>query len=187
MLFGLGMILLLIPCINIVAAWFLAADTAKLFGKELGWAILLFIFPGIGLGTGEDEFEEHGRVCFRPRQGDDAVGEKVVGPETECAHHAEVTGDIGNEIFGPFVVAQVVAEQCAIDFAKVAGGKLAEALGEFVRIEKFPARCLGQLEALGLADFAERAEEAVAEGFFRVTENIEAADPRDGGEGREQE
>jgi hypothetical protein len=41
-------ILLLIPCINIVAAWFLAADTAKLFGKELGWAILLFIFPGLG-------------------------------------------------------------------------------------------------------------------------------------------
>jgi hypothetical protein len=41
-------ILLLIPCINIVALWFLAADTAKLFGKELGWAVLLFIFPGLG-------------------------------------------------------------------------------------------------------------------------------------------
>ena len=41
-------ILLLIPCINIVALWFLASDTAKLFGKEIGWTILLFIFPGIG-------------------------------------------------------------------------------------------------------------------------------------------
>lgn len=41
-------ILLLIPCINIVAAWFLAADTAKLFGKEIGWTLLLFFFPGIG-------------------------------------------------------------------------------------------------------------------------------------------
>ena len=40
-------ILLLIPCINIVALWFLASDTAKLFGKEIGWTILLFIFPGI--------------------------------------------------------------------------------------------------------------------------------------------
>lgn len=41
-------ILLLIPCINIVAAFFLAADTAKLFGKELGWTLLLFLLPGIG-------------------------------------------------------------------------------------------------------------------------------------------
>lgn len=41
-------ILLLIPCVNIVAAFFLAADTAKLFGKELGWTLLLFLLPGIG-------------------------------------------------------------------------------------------------------------------------------------------
>ena len=40
-------ILLLIPCINIIAAWFLASDTAKLFGKEIGWTIFLFLIPGI--------------------------------------------------------------------------------------------------------------------------------------------
>jgi hypothetical protein len=52
-------ILLLIPCINIVAAWFLASDTAKLFGKELGWTIVLFIFPGIGhiiLAFGDSQY-----------------------------------------------------------------------------------------------------------------------------------
>ena len=52
-------ILLLIPCINIVAAWFLASDTAKLFGKELGWTIVLFFFPGIGhiiLAFGDSQY-----------------------------------------------------------------------------------------------------------------------------------
>ncbi len=52
-------ILLLIPCINIVALWFLASDTAKLFGKEIGWTILLFIFPGIGhiiLAFGDSQY-----------------------------------------------------------------------------------------------------------------------------------
>ena len=52
-------ILLLIPCINIVAAWFLAADTAKLFGKEIGWTIVLFLFPGIGhiiLAFGDSQY-----------------------------------------------------------------------------------------------------------------------------------
>lgn len=49
-------ILFLIPCINIVAAWFLANDTAEIFDKELGWKIVLFIFPGIAhliLGFGD--------------------------------------------------------------------------------------------------------------------------------------
>ncbi len=41
------LILSLIPCINIVAAWMLANDTAELFGKELGWKIFLFLIPGI--------------------------------------------------------------------------------------------------------------------------------------------
>jgi hypothetical protein len=41
-------ILLFIPCIQFVALWFLAADTAKLFAKELGWTILLFLLPGLG-------------------------------------------------------------------------------------------------------------------------------------------
>ena len=44
---GWWVILLIIPCINIVAAFFLAQSTAKLFGKELGWTICLFLFPGI--------------------------------------------------------------------------------------------------------------------------------------------
>ena len=52
-------ILLFIPCINIIALWFLAADTAKLFGKEIGWAILLFLLPGIGhliLAFGDSQY-----------------------------------------------------------------------------------------------------------------------------------
>ena len=51
-------ILMLIPCINIIAAWFLANDTAELFDKELGWKIFLFIFPGIShlvLGFGDSQ------------------------------------------------------------------------------------------------------------------------------------
>lgn len=52
-------ILLFIPCINIVALWFLASDTAKLFAKELGWTILLFLLPGIGhliLAFGDSQY-----------------------------------------------------------------------------------------------------------------------------------
>jgi hypothetical protein len=41
------LILCLIPCIQIIGLWFLANDTAELFGKELGWKIFLFIFPGL--------------------------------------------------------------------------------------------------------------------------------------------
>jgi hypothetical protein len=41
------LILSLIPCVNIIAAWMLANDTAELFGKELGWKIFLFLLPGI--------------------------------------------------------------------------------------------------------------------------------------------
>lgn len=41
------LILSLIPCINIVAMWMLANDTAELFGKELGWKLFLFFIPGI--------------------------------------------------------------------------------------------------------------------------------------------
>ncbi len=41
-------LLLFVPCINLVALWFLASDTSKLFGKELGWTLLLFFLPGIG-------------------------------------------------------------------------------------------------------------------------------------------
>jgi hypothetical protein len=41
------LILCLIPCIQIIGLWFLANDTAELFGKGLGWKIFLFIFPGL--------------------------------------------------------------------------------------------------------------------------------------------
>ncbi len=52
------LILSLIPCINIIAMWFLANDTAEIFGKELGWKIFLFLIPGIshlvlGLGSAQ--------------------------------------------------------------------------------------------------------------------------------------
>ena len=52
-------LLLFIPCINIIALWFLADSTAKLFGKELGWTIALFIFPGIShiiLAFGDSQY-----------------------------------------------------------------------------------------------------------------------------------
>lgn len=42
------LILSLIPCVNIVAFWFLASDTAEMFDKEIGWKIFLFLIPGIG-------------------------------------------------------------------------------------------------------------------------------------------
>lgn len=52
------LILSLIPCINIIAMWFLANDTAEIFGKELGWKLFLFFIPGIShlvLGFGSDQ------------------------------------------------------------------------------------------------------------------------------------
>jgi hypothetical protein len=52
------LILSLIPCINIIAMWFLANDTAELFDKELGWKIFLFLIPGLShlvLGFGSSE------------------------------------------------------------------------------------------------------------------------------------
>ena len=51
----LWLILSLIPCVNIVALWFLANDTAEMFGKEDGWKLFLFFIPGIShlvLGMG---------------------------------------------------------------------------------------------------------------------------------------
>lgn len=52
------LILALIPCINIIAMWFLANDTAEIFGKELGWKLFLFFIPGLshlilGLGSAQ--------------------------------------------------------------------------------------------------------------------------------------
>jgi len=52
-------ILLLIPCINIIALWFLADSTSKLFGKEIGWTIFLFFLPGLAhivLAFGDSQY-----------------------------------------------------------------------------------------------------------------------------------
>lgn len=54
------LILSLIPCVNIIAMWFLASDTAELFGKDVGWKIFLFLIPGIShlvLGFGDSEVD----------------------------------------------------------------------------------------------------------------------------------
>src|SRR5215217_3493776 len=56
----LWLILSLIPCINIIAAWFLASDTAELFGKMIGWKVFLFLIPGLShliLAFGSSEVE----------------------------------------------------------------------------------------------------------------------------------
>lgn len=42
----LWLILSLIPCVQIIALWVLASDTAELFGKGILWKVLLFFFPG---------------------------------------------------------------------------------------------------------------------------------------------
>lgn len=67
------LILSLIPCINIVAAWMLANDTAELFGKELGWKIFLFLIPGIShlvLGFGGADVD---RTALAPGVGLNAI------------------------------------------------------------------------------------------------------------------
>lgn len=54
----LWLILLFIPCINIVALWVLASDTAELFGKGFGWKLFVFLLPGLShlaLGYGRSE------------------------------------------------------------------------------------------------------------------------------------
>jgi hypothetical protein len=56
----LWLVLALIPCVSIVALWFLASDTAELFGKGIGWKLALFLLPGIGhlaLGFGSAEVD----------------------------------------------------------------------------------------------------------------------------------
>ncbi len=67
------LILSLIPCINIIALWMLANDTAELFGKELGWKIFLFLIPGIShlvLGFGSAEVD---RTALAPGVGFNAA------------------------------------------------------------------------------------------------------------------
>ncbi|HPU39319.1 MAG TPA: DUF5684 domain-containing protein [Microthrixaceae bacterium] len=67
------LILSLIPCINIIAMWMLANDTAELFGKELGWKIFLFLIPGIShlvLGFGGADVD---RTALAPGVGLNAV------------------------------------------------------------------------------------------------------------------
>jgi hypothetical protein len=63
------LILFLIPCINIIAAWFLASDTAEMFDKEIGWKIFLFLIPGIShlvLGFGSAQAD---RAAIAPGVG----------------------------------------------------------------------------------------------------------------------
>ena len=67
------LILSLIPCINIIAMWMLANNTAELFGKELGWKIFLFLIPGIShlvLGFGGADVD---RTALAPGVGLNAV------------------------------------------------------------------------------------------------------------------
>jgi len=146
-----------------------------------------FELSGIGFRGGKDEFEEDRWILVRAGQRDDAVGEKVVRSETEGAHHRELADDIGNEILRPFVVAEVIAEQPLVFFPEFARGHFAVALEEFVGVEELSAWRFGQLETLGRIDFAERAQNGVAERPFRMPENVEAADPREDGKSCEQE
>ena len=44
---GWLVLLFLIPCVNIVAAWLLADSLGDMFGKGFGYKVLLFLFPGI--------------------------------------------------------------------------------------------------------------------------------------------
>lgn len=44
---GWMVLLFLIPCINIIAAWLLADSLGDIFGKGVGYKVLLFLFPGI--------------------------------------------------------------------------------------------------------------------------------------------
>jgi hypothetical protein len=51
-------ILSFIPCVSIVAWWFVCSDTAEMFDKELGWKLFLFLLPGFGhlvLGFGDSQ------------------------------------------------------------------------------------------------------------------------------------
>ncbi|MCB1257676.1 MAG: hypothetical protein KDB26_11250 [Microthrixaceae bacterium] len=42
------LLLLLVPCLSFIVAWMMASDLAKLFGKDIGWTLLLFFFFPIG-------------------------------------------------------------------------------------------------------------------------------------------
>lgn len=56
----LWLILSLIPCVNIVAMWVLASDTAELFGKGFVWKLFLFLLPGLShlaLGYGGSDVD----------------------------------------------------------------------------------------------------------------------------------
>ena len=131
----------------------------------------------VGLGGGKDEFEEDGRIFFRLGKGDNAVGEEVVRPEAKGAHHVEIADDIRNQVFTALVIAQVVAEEGGIPGLEFARVHFAVALEKFVGVEELSARCLGQLEAFRRINFPERAEDAVADSFLRMSENVEAAHP----------
>ena len=62
-------ILCFIPCINIIALWVLASDTAELFGKGFIWKLFVFLLPGfshLALGYGRSEAD---RTALAPGVG----------------------------------------------------------------------------------------------------------------------
>jgi hypothetical protein len=46
---ALWLILFFIPCVGLVAWWFLCSDLAELFGKRTGWKLALFFFSGLAM------------------------------------------------------------------------------------------------------------------------------------------
>jgi hypothetical protein len=63
------LILTLVPCVNIIALWVLASDTAELFGKGFVWKLFLFFLPGfshLALGYGRSDVD---RAALAPGVG----------------------------------------------------------------------------------------------------------------------
>ena len=132
---------------------------------------------------GEDQLEEDGGIFFGAGESDDALGEEVVRTEAEGAHDVEGTDDIGHEVFGLLVVAQVVAQQFVVLGGKFGRGQRAETFEEFVGVEESSTRSFGEFETFRRVDFPEGAQDAVAESFLGVSEDIKTANPRDSGDG----
>lgn len=64
---GWYVILLFIPCINYIALWFLADALGTMFGKSLGYKILLFLFAPIMylvLAFGSSEYQGVQRPAY---------------------------------------------------------------------------------------------------------------------------
>ena len=161
-------------------------DGAGEFDVESGEEQALEVGHVFLLG-GEDEFEEEVRVVGGAGEGDDAAGEEVARSEAEGAHDVVGTGGVGDEVFGVGVVAEVVAQEEVVGLGQLARGYGAEAFEQFFGVEELAARGAGQFEAFGRVDFIDGAQQAVAEAFFRMTEDVEAADPTQDGKAGEED